>query len=225
MYRMNLLSVLLFLTLVTTSALAQSETLYKQIKIADGSTIPYAVHLPPDFDPVKTYPVLIGPGDAAKEEPAGFYWRTEPYQKGWIIVDTPLWEDFMKKHLGAVLDQIQKEYKVEGNKFHTVCWSANSAGIFDLAMANADRFHSITGMAGDPGKLNEDKIASLKKMKVQFVVGENDSYWRRAAEEDHKKLKAAGVETYLEIIPKGGHILRDLIGGGFISRLEKLRQK
>ena len=100
---------------------------------------------------------------------------------------------------------------------------AKSAGIFDLAMANADRFHSITGLAGDPGSLNDDRIAALKKMKVQFVVGENDSYCRKAAEDDHKKLKAGGVETYLEIIPKGGHILKDLIGGGFISRLEKLR--
>ena len=56
-------------------------------------------------------------------------------------------------------------------------WSANS-GVFKLAIRYADRFHSITGIAGNPRDLSEEDIAALKKMKSnKFVVGEKDIYW------------------------------------------------
>ncbi len=203
----------------------KNQTNYKELKLSSSTKIPYAVHLPNGFDSAKTYPVLIGPGDGIKGESVGFYWRTDPYSHGWIIVDAQLWESDTKKGLNKLLDQILKDYKVEGNKFHTVCWSANSAGIFSLTIDHADRFHSITGMAGNPGSLSKKDIVELKKMKVQFVVGEDDPYWQKSARDANSKLKAAGVNTTLEIISDGKHVMTELIGKGFMQKLEKLRSK
>ena len=60
-------------------------------------------------------------------------------------------------------------------------------------------------------------------MNVQFVVGENDPYWQRSAHEAHDKLVAGGVDSVLEIVPDGEHVMTNLIGKPFIQKLEKLR--
>ena len=112
-----------------------------------GESIPYAVHLPPGYDAEASYPVLIGPGDGEDGAEPGFYWRTEAHIDGWIIVDAQLWESDTKDNIGALLDEVLTEFNVEGGKFHAVCWSANSAGIFELITDHSQRFHSITGMA------------------------------------------------------------------------------
>ena len=198
-------------------------TLYQEVATPSGQQIPYAVHLPDGFDSASTYPVLIGPGDGIEGQEAGFYWSSDPHGHGWIIVDTHLWASEMQHGLTAVLDAVLAEFNVEGGKFHAVCWSANSAGIFRLVTANADRFHSITGMAGNPSGVSKSDLAALQDVKVQFVVGENDAYWQRSARSAHESLVAGGVDSVLEIVPNGEHVMTELVGAGFMKKLEKLR--
>jgi hypothetical protein len=198
------------------------ETMYRHIEFS-GATVPYAVHLPPEFDPDKSYPVLIGPGDGEEGADPGFYWQTEPHIDGWIIVDAQIWDSETTRALDSILDAVASEFDVEGSKFHAVCWSANSAGIFRLITDHAERFHSITGMAGNPGRVSSADIAALQSVKVQFVVGENDAYWQRSARDAHDKLLAGGVDSVFEIVPNGEHVMTHLIGEPFIQKLEKLR--
>ena len=210
--------------LSTTPALADDgRTLYKEISPLAGKTIHYSVHLPDGFDPMTTYPVLLGPGDGVEGEEPGFYWRTDPYSHGWIIVDARIWDADTKNSIDALLNSVIEEFKVEGGKFHAVCWSANSAGIFRLITDNADRFHSITGMAGNPRGISTADIAALQSVKVQFVVGENDRYWQQSAHDAHEKLVAGGVDSVFEVVPNGEHVMTTLVGKGFVQKLEKLR--
>ena len=218
-----LLLVLAALGLQINAPARAGTTRYETLQVTSGDQIPYAVHLPNGFDKSKVYPVLVGPGDAEKGKEAGYYWQSDMYSHGWIIVDAQIWSKQTEDSLDELLDELLRRYKVEGDKFHTVCWSANSAGIFDLAIRYADRFYSIAGMAGNPRNLSKEGIAELKKMKVQFVVGENDPYWQRSARDAHEKLKAAGVATSLEIVPNGEHVMTELIGKGFMQRMERMR--
>jgi hypothetical protein len=205
-------------------ALADDErTLYKEISAASGDAIPYAVYLPVDFDAAATYPVLVGPGDAVPGAEPGFYWRTNPHSRGWIIVDAQIWDSETQSNIDAVLDAVATEFNIEGGKFHAVCWSANSAGIFRLITDHADRFHSITGMAGNPSRVSSADIAALQHVKVQFIVGENDRYWQKSARDAHDKLVAGGVDSVFEIVPNGEHVMTNLVGAGFMQKLEKLR--
>jgi predicted peptidase len=199
------------------------ETLHRQIESSSGASLPYAIHLPPGYDPDIDYPVLVGPGDGEEGADPGFYWQTEPHINGWIIVDAQIWDPDTTREFSALLDAISDEVNVEGGKFHAVCWSANSAGIFRLITAHADRFHSITGMAGNPSRVSDADIAALQEVKVQFVVGENDPYWQRSARDAHEKLTAGGVASVFEIVPNGEHVMTELIGEPFIQKLEKLR--
>jgi hypothetical protein len=199
------------------------ETLYRQLELSSGADVPFAIHLPPEFDPNEAYPVLIGPGDGEEGSDPGFYWQNEPNIDGWIIVDAQIWDSDATRNFDALLDAIADEVNVEGGKFHAVCWSANSAGIFGLITRHAERFHSITGMAGNPGRLSSADIDALQTVKVQFVVGENDPYWQRSARDAHEKLTAGGIDSVFEIVPNGKHVMTNLIGAPFIQKLEKLR--
>ena len=206
-----------------TSSADEGITKYETLGGPSGESISYAVHLPPGFDKGETYPVLIGPGDGVKGAEAGFYWRTDQHSNGWIIVDAQLWEPDTKQNLDLLLDTVLSNFNVEGGKFHSVCWSANSAGIFSLVTDHASRFHSITGMAGNPRSVTTNDIEALRDVKIQFVVGENDRSWQRSAKSAHDKLQAGGIDSILEIVPGAGHVMTDLVGEGFMQRLEKLR--
>ena len=219
-----LLSLLLGLTASLNAAVAEDGvSLYGHVETAGGKTLPYAVHLPPEYDADQDYPVLIGPGDGEKGSDPGYYWQTDPNIPGWIIVDAQLWDSETAPNIELILDAVNDAYNVEGDKFHAVCWSANSAGIFRLITAHADRFHSITGMAGNPGGVSDSDIDALQPVKVQFVVGENDTYWLRSARDAYEKLVAGGVDSVFEVVPNGEHVMTNLIGAPFIEKLEKLR--
>lgn len=201
----------------------ENVTIYGEATTPSGDVLPYAVHMPNGFDPDKDYPVLIGPGDGVDGADPGFYWSSDPYSHGWIIVDAQIWDPDTQRNIDTLLDAVLADYNVEGDKFHAVCWSANSAGIFRLVTDNAARFHSITGMAGNPAGVSKNDIEALQNVKVQFVVGENDPYWQRSARSAHGKLTSGGVDSVFELVPNGEHVMTNLVGKGFMQRLEKLR--
>ena len=224
MHKLPILLLLPFLLILPWPAQAQEgKTIYKELTISNSQSVPYSIHLPEGFDVSKTYPVLIGPGDATEGSDPGFYWATDPYSHGWIIVDAHIWERPTTEHLDALLDEVLSEYNVEGGKFHTVCWSANSAGIFRLATAHANRFHSITGMAGNPGRMSDRDVEALKDVRVQFVVGSTDTYWLRSAKNAHERLVEGGVKSELEVVDGEEHVMRSLIGKGFMDRMQRMR--
>lgn len=189
-----------------------------------GKELTYSVQLPNDFDASKTYPVLIGPSEVEGDNLESFYWKGTKQTYGWILINYPIYSATKRvDEIKALLDHIKSTYKVEGDKFHTVCFSANSAGIFDLVMKMPTYFAGITGMAGNPRPTDEDQLNNLKGIKVQFVVGDKDNYWMNAAKKRHEILLEMGVESTIEIIKNGKHVMSPLIGKGFLERASRLR--
>jgi len=175
------------------------------------------ITLPPDFDPEASYPVLAAPGD--------FYWQDRPSQPGWIVVSSDgFWGEGRLENSGVVLDWIEKNYRVSRQRFHLAGWSANSAGVFEIAMTYPERIASVTGIAGMPGAGSERSLQKLRGVRVQFIVGEHDSYWRNGSESWHAKLEAAGVESSLEIIADGEHVMPEIANEPLFERLNGLLQ-
>ena len=190
----------------------------------NGRKINYVITLPSSYDPSKTYPVAIGPSDASDSNDQSFYWRDTDDTYGWILIDFPLHKgEQFKEVVSSFLSFINEHYKVEGKKFHVICFSANSANTFDLVMATPESFHSIMGIAGNPGTRDIDKLSKLKNVKVRFVVGDQDSYWMSAAKDRNARMKEAGVNSEIEIIKDGQHVLKQFVGYGILSRLDKVR--
>lgn len=190
-----------------------------------GEKLSYTILLPLDFDTTKTYPVMVGPSEIKSASSQSFYWQGTTDSQGWILVNFEIYEgtDALNEIKG-LLNHLKSKYNVEGNKFHTVCYSANSASIFDLVMEIPDYFVAITGMAGNPNNGKKEKMKQLKDVKVQFIVGDKDTYWMRSAKKSHSLLLDLGVESSIEIIKNGQHIMKPLIGKGFLDRASRLRK-
>lgn len=218
------MSKFLAILLIGLSCSCAAQTSKRVIKSFDyqGKKIDYALQLPEDYDRNSTYPVAIGPSEVASKDDQSYYWRGVKDTQGWILLDFPIYEG-KKGEVSAFLDHIRSSYNVEGDKFHTICFSANSSSIFRLVMGIPEYFHSITGMAGNPGTRNTQELAKLKEVKVRFVVGDKDTYWMGSAKDRHSKLLEAGVDSQIEIIKDGKHVLAELIGEGVLTRMNKLR--
>ena len=190
-----------------------------------GESFNYTVQLPLDYDATQSYPVLVGPSDAQSIKDESFYWQGTRDSQGWILIGYKIYGASNRTgEIKALLEHLKATYHVEGNKFHTVCFSANSAGIFDLVMEMPEYFEGITGMAGNPNNNNKEKLKQLKGVKVQFIVGDKDTYWMRSAKKSHQILQEIGVESSIEIIKNGQHVMKPLIGKGFLDRAERLRK-
>ena len=190
-----------------------------------GKHFNYTIQLPLNYDAAQEYPVLIGPSDAESIKDESFYWQGVKDTQGWILIGYRIYSATNRTgEIKALLEHLKTNYHVEANKFHAVCFSANSASIFNLVMKMPSYFTGITGMAGNPNNGNQEKLKQLIGVKVQFVVGDRDTYWMRSAKKSHQLLQELGVESTIEIIKNGQHVMKPLIGKGFLDRAERLRR-
>ena len=202
-----------------------TNTKFESLRLNNGMTLQYAIHLPTEFDPSKTYPVIIGPGKGTADESPSYYWHGKPSDYGWIIVESGA-------HFGSngvsqtnqLLDHLNANYNVEGDKFHMVGYSANSADSFRTGIALAHRFHSLVGVAGYPRKNPSGKdLERVRDTHFYFIVGDRDSYWLGASQKAHKYLQDKGISSSLHIVKNGGHVLTEIDGQPFIDLMEKMR--
>ena len=209
--------------IIWTSCSANDKVKLKQYQYK-GKSYTYSIQLPNDFDPSKTYPVLVGPSEIEGDNLESYYWKGTKDTRGWILVNYPIYNATRRvDEIKALLNHLKSTYKVEGDKFHAVCFSANSSSIFSLVMAMPEYFTGITGMAGNPGTTDKEKLKQLKGVKVQFVVGDKDTYWVNSAKNRHQLLLEVGVESTIEIIKNGKHVMTPLVGKDFLEKANRLR--
>ncbi len=215
-------NIVILLILIESSAFCQNRR-FESFESTNGKSFSYALNLPDGFDVEKTYPFLIGPGDGTKGSDKSFFWNVQDTgQFDWVLVEFVIWKED-PLIVAELLDLLNKKYNVEKDKFHMVGFSANSANTFKIGLQIPEYFTSITGIPGHPRTSDETAIRSLKGVKIQNIVGENDGYWLRSARDFDKLYKKLGIETTLDIIPNGGHVLKELIGNGFMTKMEKMR--
>ncbi len=219
---------LVLATFFCTGACAQNQltnSRFETVSLKSGKKLKYAIHLPNDYDPAKAYPTIIGPGDGLREDSPSYYWHGRPSDFGWLIVETPAhFAADGVSQMSQLLDYLNEHYNVEGDKFHMVGFSANSANSFKVGIALADRFHSLVGVAGFPRQnpRGED-LARVKHTRFYFIVGDRDQYWMNASEKSHAYLQSQGISSTLKIIKNGGHVLKEIDGQPFIDLMEAMR--
>ncbi|MEK6154561.1 hypothetical protein WIW50_14925 [Flavobacteriaceae bacterium 3-367] len=190
------------------------------LAISGENNLRYAYTLPDDYDPHKAYPVLIAPGMGRDDTTVNLFFGPRPEQHGWILIESVALIRGAKV-MQALLDELKRNYTIEG--FHFLGYSANSAGEFDIAMELASEFTSVTGLPGHPRTTDSKKLQRLKSLKIQFIVGENDSWWKKQALNSQKTLESLGVDVRLQIVKDGGHILRHYAGAPLFKILNTLR--
>jgi pimeloyl-ACP methyl ester carboxylesterase len=207
------------------------------MSMSDGTILTYALVLPPDFNPAKSYPVLLAlpPGAQTRsmvDAGLDLYWRDGAYRYGWIVVSpaAPNGTLFFRGSETLVpefLDQIMAMYPPEGGQFHLAGISNGGLGAFRVAINNPDRFASLIGVPGFP-PTNEDfaMLERLVNIPVALHVGETDTTWLAEMERTEAALAELGGMVSLTVAAGEGHVIQSLVGGDeLFAFLEAARVK
>lgn len=191
---------------------------------ADGTKIKYAVDLPPDFDPEKTYPALLAlpPGGQNRrmiEWAQTSYWGPEAAKRNFIVVApiAPYRKFFFdggEVYLPELLDTILATYHVEGGRFHVAGISNGGLSAFRAAMTYPERFRSVTVLAGFVPKLKDtDSLNALRGIRISMFVGADDTPWLKRMNDLKSRFDKIGISVFYEVVPDNGHEITDLADG------------
>ncbi|HSQ58067.1 MAG TPA: prolyl oligopeptidase family serine peptidase [Gemmata sp.] len=153
----------------------------RTLKNGDGTTSPYVVFVPHDYDGKKEYPVILflhGAGET--KNPKSKKQGKMPVEVGIgpaikkrektfpFIVIIPRAEGFgwgadstNAKRALAMLDEVMKEYKVDAKRQYLSGLSMGGMGTWSLAMAHPDRFAAIVPICGRGDTKQAEKIKDL----------------------------------------------------------------
>ncbi len=206
---------------------------YKDIDFSDGAKLTYALVLPDDYDPGKSYPALlaISPGEGGRNSIAvglNLYWGKHAAKQGWIVVApmTPFGGWLPKQSAGYVaklLDQIAKEHAIEGDKFHVAGVANSGMAAVHLAIEMPERFHSVTGLPALPPPPDYKRLDRLKNVRVQIVTGSKNEQVMNGSKRFEAALKKKGVSASLLVWDDPISAMNRLMNGGMMSLLEKAR--
>ena len=193
----------------------------KTFKNADGTTSPYVVFVPKDYDGTKEYPVILflhGAGETKTEKAGG----KMPAEVGLgpaikkrendfpFVVVIPRAEGFgwaagsaNAKRALAMLDEVMKEYKVDARRQYLTGLSMGGMGTWSIATATPERFAAIVPVCGRGDPKAADK---LKNLPVWAFHGDADAAVKVEGSRDMIEAikKAGGSPKYTEY-PKVGH--------------------
>jgi predicted peptidase len=150
----------------------------KTFKNADGTTSPYVVFVPKDYDGTKEYPVILflhgsgeTKGDKSGKMPVqvGIGTAIKKREKDFpFIVVIPQSEkrtwgassDDGKRAL-AILDEVEKEYKIDVKRQYLTGLSMGGFGTWSIAAAHPDRWAAIVPICGGGNPKDAEKIKSI----------------------------------------------------------------
>ena len=191
-----------------------STTGYKTLTTPRGKSLEYFLSLPKDFDKDKTYRTIfaIPPGEQTKEFVDAYsHWFDYFAKRDWITVspvapDGKAFFQGSERYLPYLMDHIQSEFKLGGDKFYLLGVSNGGNSSFRVGTLYPERFHSITVMPGWPKPADENRLETIVDIPINFVVGEQDDRWLKKSEEFYETLKNMGCNVTLEIVLSEGHM-------------------
>jgi len=213
----------LLLIFLICSASANGEVVDKSSVFAKMK-VEYQVVLPQNYDPARAYPgVLAFVGGRQSLEmvrrEVDRTWKPEAERRGYIVVmpaapDGQLFFQGGGRVFPEFLQQILKDYKIEGGKFHIAGHSNGGISAFHVAARHPEYFRTITGF---PGYLPEDNNANMDRIKPMCIflhVGQRDSGWETEMRVQTEQFQKRGLRVRFQIEPNQDHLIQTLQGTG-----------
>lgn len=190
----------------------------------DGVMIRYKLVLPRDYDPSKEYPAVLAfpPGSQNNDMVQTTVlrnWSVEGERRGYIVASpsSPGGELFFREGariFPAFLEHLLREYKIRDNKFHVAGMSNGGLSAFHIAALYPKYFWSVTGFPGYLPQATPARVEALTGLCVNMYVGELDSGWLQAMQDQAAELRARGFMVRFSVERGQGHVMSTLTGAG-----------
>ena len=197
---------------------AASADMVERTGTFEGVALTYKVVLPTGFDPARTYPaVLVFTGGPQllrmAESTLDSDWRVEAERRGYIVIspgtpDGSLFFEAADRVFPSFLDQLLKEYRIAGNRFHVAGHSNGGLSAFHVAARYPQYFATVTGYPGLLNGVDQAKASGIKALCLFMHVGDRDDGWREAMERQAQALSRAGYRVRLTVEPNQVHRLK-----------------
>lgn len=202
-----------------------------------GKSIYYKVVLPKDYDPEKAYPAVLAfpPGSQTMDMVFTTLTRNflpEAERRGYIVVIPAAPGGRLFYEDGAsvfpeFLKQLLSDYKIRDNKFHIAGMSNGGLSAFHIAASYPEYFWSVTGFPGYLPDETAARVGALAKMCINMHVGELDSGWLNAMQEQSSAFKTKGYTVRFTVERGQSHVLSTLSGAGsarLFNQFDEARQ-
>jgi Putative esterase len=165
------------------SSMADAEVVHKTMQVG-GTTIEYELVLPNNFNSRKPYPAVLAFGGGPQtveidQRIIDEVWRDNAEVRGYIVVmpaapEGHLYYNGGDRLIPGFLQQILKDYKVEGDKFRVAGQSNGGISAFEVASEYPQYFISITAYPGYLLFSTRQSLSAISKLCVHMFVGEYD---------------------------------------------------
>jgi poly(3-hydroxybutyrate) depolymerase len=183
-----------------------------------GLNLTYKVVLPDGFDPARPYPaVLVFTGGPQTLQMAGNTleadWRREGERRGYLLFspgtpDGSLFFEGADRVFPEFLDRILRDYRIAGNRLHVAGHSNGGLSAFHVAARYPQYFTTLTGYPGLLDGPDQAKTGAIKPMCVFMHVGDRDSGWMPAMQEQAAMLKKQGFRIQIAVEKNQVHRLK-----------------
>jgi poly(3-hydroxybutyrate) depolymerase len=217
--------------IAVSSQIANAKVIDKSTTIA-GMTVHYKVVLPTDFDPAKAWPAFLAfpPGSQGNDmvmDTLQRNWAPEAQRRGYIVVipAAPVQGMFPEEGARAFpefLNQLLAAYKIRDGKFHIAGMSNGGISAFHIAASYPQFFLSVTVFPGYLEDPTPERIEALRNLCINMHVGEFDSGWLKATEEQAAQFRAKGFTVRTTIEKGQNHVIGTLAGEGAARLFEEI---
>ncbi|HEY4360225.1 MAG TPA: hypothetical protein VGN17_04630 [Bryobacteraceae bacterium] len=210
---------------------------YDKAAVIAGTPVHYKLVLPKTYDENKEYPAILAfpPGaqdGAIVQTTVAGNWQAEAEKRGYIVIvpSAPLGRLFYQEGarvFPAFLEQMLREYKIRGGKFHIAGMSNGGISAFFIAAAYPRYFVSITGFPGYLPDPTPERIQAISGMCIDMYVGERDSGWRTQMKQQADEFRARGLHVEFSVEKGQDHVMTTLTGEGaarLFTMIEKFPQ-
>lgn len=182
-----------------------------------GVQVTYKVVLPTGYDAARAYPaVLVFTGGAQQllgaENTLNADWRGQAEKRGYIVIspgtpDGSLFFQGADRIFPAFLDAILRDYRIRDGKLHIAGHSNGGLSAFHIASKYPAYFATVTGY---PGLLDgqPSRLAALKPLCVFMHVGDQDSGWKDAMQQQADMLQRQGFKIRFSVEKNQVHRLK-----------------